>query len=62
MTSHYNITIIQAGCWTHFLLWISCVPVKYKDNVQNVLVLVLRWRFQWSHLASSPSPSCTPLL
>jgi WD40 repeat protein len=31
-TSQRNITIVQAGCWIRFLLWIGCASIEYAGD------------------------------
>ncbi|KAG1798378.1 WD40-repeat-containing domain protein [Suillus variegatus] len=31
-TSRHNITVIQAGCWIRFLLWIGCASIEYTND------------------------------
>ncbi|KAG2112934.1 hypothetical protein BD769DRAFT_1112112 [Suillus cothurnatus] len=31
-TSRRNITVVEAGCWIRFLLWIGCASVEYADD------------------------------
>ncbi|KAG2125745.1 WD40-repeat-containing domain protein [Suillus clintonianus] len=30
--SQHNITVIQAGCWVRFLLWIGCASIEHTDH------------------------------
>ncbi|KAG1893947.1 WD40-repeat-containing domain protein [Suillus fuscotomentosus] len=32
MTPRRNITVIQAGCWIRFLLWVGCASIEYTND------------------------------